>query len=170
MLCIHMCVCISSFLESVFFFLSAFKKAALSFSMKLHLFERTEAGRCLQSQIRRQKIFHPHAAPTPPSAPAAMQAGGLWLATNRNSWNIYRQTFSSMSLLTDLAPFSRFIPKKQVIVVKWYLRSWGESTPCVVLTLKSASCKAKRVIQKLYANSTESAAWCCELESQRCSN
>lgn len=71
------CVCISSFLESVFFFLSAFKKAALSFSVKLHLFERTEAGRCLQSQIRRQKIFHPHTAPTPPSAPAAMQAGGL---------------------------------------------------------------------------------------------
>lgn len=53
-------------------------------------------------------------------APAAMQAGGLWLATNRNSWNIYQQTFSSMSLLTDLAPFSRFIKKKnQVIVVKW---------------------------------------------------
>lgn len=65
-----------------------------------------------------------------------------------------------MSLLTDFALFSRFIPKKAghsgKVIPKELTKK--HTVCCFVLTLKSACCEAKRVIQKLYANSTESAA------------
>lgn len=158
------CVCISSFLESVFFFFFAKKLPSPSQWNYISLKELRLEGACSpRSEDKRSSIpTQPPLHLQPPQRCKQAACDSLRIATHGIFISRHLAQCHCSQILHRLVDPSQ---KKQVIVVKWYLRSW-KSTPCV----KSACCEAKAVIQKLYASSTESASWCCELKSQRRSN